>query len=220
MSGREADERIHEAHHRVKNSLQLVASMLANHARHSPDRALAGELTEAARRVVAVARLHEHLQDTPEGPVEVAGYLAEICGDLTATAGYGPDDQRVCLHSENAQLPAAEAIALGLIVNELVTNALKHAYPAGGGLIEVNFAHLARGLQLTVADHGVGLPGAGRQRLGGLGLSLVHQFAARLKGLLTTSDNAPGVRVSLVFGQRSAAESGPGFARANAAIAI
>jgi two-component sensor histidine kinase len=203
--GCEADDRIHEVHHRVKNSLQLVASMLASHARQSSDRSLGGELTEAARRIVAVARLHEHLQQDHDGPVEVADYLAVICRDLTASTSDGANDRRVRLWAIKAELPAAEALALGLIVNELVINALKHAYPEGGGLIDVNFEHSPGGYRLIVADHGVGFSDARVEKFDGVGSTFVRQFAARLRGLITTTDNAPGVRVSLTFGQRTTA---------------
>ena len=204
MVGSEAQVSVHEAHHRVKNSLQLVASMLANHARRSADRCVASELPDASRRIIAVARLHEHLQQRPDQSVDVADYLAQICGDLAASIGDGAHDPHVNLHAVKAELPASDAVALGLIVNELVTNALKYAYPDGVGAINVDFEHLPSGYKLSVADHGVGrLVPTGRQ-FDGLGSSFVHQFATALRGSITTLDNAPGIQVSVTFGERPA----------------
>ena len=204
MIGREANSDVQEAHHRVRNSLQLVASMLANHARWSADRCVASELTDASRRIIAVARLHELLQQGSDESVDVADYLARVCGDLAASIGDGTDDPHVSLHTVNAELPASEAVALGLIVNELVTNALKYAYPNGAGVIDVNFERSPSGYKLSVADHGVGRRVPAEGQFDGNGSRFVRQFASALRGSITTLDNAPGILVSLTFGESRA----------------
>ena len=189
MVGPGAESSVREAHHRVKNSLQQVASMLANHARRSADRCVASELTDASRRIIAVARLHEHLQQGADQSVDVADYLAQICGDLAASIGDCADDPHVNLHAVKADLSASDAVALG---------------PDGAGPIDVNFEQLPSGYKLSVADHGVGrMVPTGRQ-FDGLGSSFVRQFATALRGSITTHDNAPGIQVSVMFGERPA----------------
>jgi two-component sensor histidine kinase len=190
-----ADERVRETQHRVKNSLQLVASMLSAQARQSRDAALVEGLRDAVSRIVAVAHLHENLQNQSEQVIHVDDYLRDICNDLTLAAGEGADRSGVAVDAEAVTLPGPDALALGLIVNELVTNALRHAYPGGDGPVEVSLAHNNGRIVLTVVDRGVGRIGACES----LGLTFVRLLAQKLRGELEISDGAPGTHVSVAF---------------------
>jgi len=208
-----ADEVVRETQHRVKNSLQLVASMLSAQARQSRDATLATGLRDAVSRIVAVAHLHENLQNQTEQIVHVDDYLRDICNDLALSAGWGLDRPGVQVDAEDVRLPGPHALALGLVANELVTNALRHAYPTGSGPVAVTLARHDGRVVLTVADKGVGRFGDGE----GLGLSFVRLLAQKLHGELAISDAAPGTQVSVTIaasppngaGVGEAADTGP-----------
>jgi two-component sensor histidine kinase len=203
-----ADELVREAQHRVKNSLQLVASMLSAQARRSGDAALVAGLRDAASRIVAVAHLHENLQNQTEQVVRVDDYLRDICRDVALTAGRDRDRAGVQVHAVDVRLPGPNALALGLVANELVTNALRHAYPTGSGPVEVTLTQDKGQVVLTVADKGVGRFGAGE----GLGLSFVRLLAQKLQAELEISDAAPGTQVSVTFLADRAKDAGLGEA--------
>lgn len=190
-----ADEVVRETQHRVKNSLQLVASMLSAQARQSHDATLATGLRDAVSRIVAVAHMHENLQNQTEQIVHADDYLRDICNDLALSAGRGRDYPGVQVNADDVRLPGPHALALGLVANELVTNALRHAYPTGSGPVAVTLARQDGRVVLTVADKGVGRLGVGE----GLGLSFVRLLVQKLHGDLAISDSAPGTRVSLSF---------------------
>jgi two-component sensor histidine kinase len=190
-----ADELVRETRHRVKNSLQLIASMLSAQARESRDKALVAGLRDAVSRIVAVAHLHENLQNGGEDVVHADDYLRDICNDLALTAGSGASRSGVHVHAEAVRLPGPDGLALGLITNELVTNALQHAYPDGSGPVEVRLAHNEDRIVLTVADRGVGRIGACES----LGLTFVRLLTQKLHGELEISDAATGTNVRLTF---------------------
>jgi two-component sensor histidine kinase len=167
-----------EVHHRVKNSLQLVQAMLSMQARAIPAEEGRQHLEEAAARVLAIAAVHHRLYDS--GSVQAgdaAQYLRALLGDMEHLL---PDlaGGRVLVVEMASFLLAADDIApLGLIVVELVTNALKH----GRGDVLVTVQRLADGLEIAVADQGDGFPDGfdpARRRDGvGLGMRLVMALA-------------------------------------------
>lgn len=188
-----ADEFVRETRHRVKNSLQLVVGMLSLQARQSQDEALVRGLREAMTRVATVAHLHEHLQYLGARCVDVADYLKDICIDLNNGVSQNSHDIR--LEAEHIEMDGPRALVVGLIVNELVTNALKHAYPDDSGPITVRFERTNSGLMLTIFDQGVGNSGVNE----GLGLAFVRMLARKLQGELTNYDCKPGTGVRLKF---------------------
>jgi two-component sensor histidine kinase len=147
---------VKEINHRVKNSLQLVASVLNLQARDDPG--LAPRLQKASSRIMVIGRAHDRLYRSPQvEKVELAGYLSDICHDLSKIA---PNCQISFDASGELFLDTDQAVALALIVSELVTNAAKHAYPNGtGGQIWVCLAHTqGKVARVSVRDEGVGLP--------------------------------------------------------------
>jgi two-component sensor histidine kinase len=190
-----ADELVRETRHRVKNSLQLVASMLSAQARQSRDVSVAAGLREAVSRITVVAHLHENLQYADEQMVRLADYLRDICNDLALTAGTTEGRGGVHLHADAIVLPGPDAVAVGLITNELVTNALRHAYPSGAGPVEVTLARNGGRFVLTVADKGAGRFGSAE----GLGLTFVRLLARKLHGEIEFSEARPGTCARLSF---------------------
>lgn len=196
----ERDFLLREVNHRVKNSLQLVASMLSLQASASKSPELRHELREAATRINAIGRAHQRLYRSKDVRViDLGAYLVDLCADLEgASAGC-----RIVARVPGAPVPIAtdRAIPIALVVNELVTNATKYAYPAGGrGEVEVCLEHVpeASRVVLAVRDRGVGLPqGFEPSASAGLGMRVVTAFAQQLKAGLRVRALEPGTEFSL-----------------------
>jgi two-component sensor histidine kinase len=147
---------VKEINHRVKNSLQLVASMLQLQAGDDPQ--VGRQLRDASSRIMAIGRAHDRLYRSPQiEKIELAEYLSDICRDLN---GVTPNGDVSFEASEPLMLNTDRAIGLALVVTELVGNAAKHAYPGGEhGLIWVRLARaVGETARVSVRDEGVGLP--------------------------------------------------------------
>ena len=190
-----------EMSHRVKNSLAVVAGFLGLQARGSDNAEVKAALADARARVDAVAQVHDQLWRQPSlEAIDVAGFLDALCDRLQESA---PHHTLVC-RAQPVSLPADLAIPLGLFVNELVTNAIKYAYPEGGGEIRVTIHDgQADGLLLAVCDDGVGLPEGfdpGAPRRASLGMRIVNSLARQLGGPLEVARDRPGAHFSLRIG--------------------
>jgi two-component sensor histidine kinase len=202
---REAEERqaklaerelmLRELEHRMKNNFQTVASLLQMQLRRAADEPARLALREALGRVVSISEAHRNLYAAGDDvtSVEMAVYLKELCANL-ADALFLGELVRLDCQVDSTALERDRAVAVGLIVNELVTNAAKHAFADGRpGQIRVAFARQPAGYRLTVEDDGKGLPSdfaTGRQ---GLGRGLVEAFTRQAGGSLTVGDG-PGAR--------------------------
>ncbi len=149
---------LHEVDHRVKNSLQIVASMLAMEARAMPDEVVAQRLQGILARIEALSTVHRRLYQSDDlMSFDVAEFTRDIVTNLVGSTGRPDIGVRLVL--EPAFLPARLAAPLALVFNELVTNTLKHAFPDGrAGQITVEVATANEQLRITVADDGPGLP--------------------------------------------------------------
>ncbi len=178
-----------EVHHRVKNNLQIVVSLLGLQANRTKNAEALEILNDARNRVRSMALLHEVLYRSGNlARISFPTYIADLCRQIAAF--HGQAAQRVLLeHSvEDISLPLELAVPCGLIVNELVTNALKHAFPDGrSGKVLVEFHNVdERRLQLSVRDDGVGLsPGIDLENASTLGLLLVFELVGQLGGWMT-----------------------------------
>jgi two-component sensor histidine kinase/integral membrane sensor domain MASE1 len=199
----EKETLLREIHHRVKNNLQVVCSLLNLQADGHP-----AELVEFAEtckaRVRSMALVHEHLYQSQNlQSVPVGVYLGALLEELACAQ---PVAGRVAyeVKVQDIVLPVDQAIPCGLIVNELVTNALKHAFPAGRrGSITVSLAETsADQLELIVGDDGAGMAEqAELHRSDGFGLTLVSMLADQLQAALRITRH-PGTRVELSFARR------------------
>ena len=166
---------VKEINHRVKNSLQLVTSMLSLQAGAHPD--VAERLKEASSRIAAIARAHDRLyRSTQVQKINVCEYLADICKDLGGVIAHC---EVVCDSTEPIFLSTDRAIPIALLVTELVTNAAKHAYKDDEpGEIRVSLTRNAGTARITVRDEGIGLPPNFKLgRGGGLGTRLLMALA-------------------------------------------
>jgi two-component sensor histidine kinase len=189
---------LRELHHRVKNSLQTVTSLLRVQARGVQDAAARETLEEAGRRVKSMALVHQDLYLKPgmDG-VAMETYVPKLAEGLLRAHAM---EERVALQLQvdPVRLNADSAIPLGLVLNELLTNALKHAFPNGRrGTIQVRLEDRGAELAITVHDDGVGFNGAERAGDSGLGSGILATFADSLRAAWTVHHDA-GTEVRMV----------------------
>ncbi|MEJ0093617.1 MAG: histidine kinase dimerization/phosphoacceptor domain -containing protein [Methylocella sp.] len=182
-----------ETNHRVKNSLTIVASMLHLQARDIDDPNLTRHLDEASNRVAAVARAHDQLyQGFDIERMDIGKYIETVCKDLDA----GVSQYDIHTHVDyGIEISADRAISAALIVNELITNAVKYAYQGqSGGKIWVTVARLENdSFSISVRDEGAGLPSDFDPRKAkGLGMRIVRSFSQQLNGAFTFRTHDPG----------------------------
>jgi len=194
---------LHEVHHRVKNNLQVIASLLRLEMRRHANASVTSVLADMGGRVQAMALLHETLYRVGQfGSVDLATYLRPLATQLFRAQSSGAAVQLV-LDLAPCQVVMDQATTCGLLVNELMSNALKHAFPPGrSGSVTLR---LQPGLQpdawtLSVADDGVGLPADFEQRRNqSLGLQLAGDMARQLGAELAVQPGA-GACFSVTFG--------------------
>jgi two-component sensor histidine kinase len=170
-----------EIHHRVKNNMQIVSSMLMIEQIRAGNGALAERLQLVADRVASMALVHTMLYERQEASrVQVSAYLHELCRNLAEGHGTVERGIRIEVEADDTCLAMEHAVPLGLLVNEAVLNAIKHAFPDGrGGTIRIRFdGTAAGGFALTVADDGVGL--TPQPKGNGIGTTLMHSLAGQL----------------------------------------
>lgn len=197
---------LREVHHRVKNNMQVISSLLAMQS-DGDDPEVAKTLQESQNRIRSIALIHEQLYRSTElAHIHVRDYLQGLTSQLLQSFGKGAT-VRLELETDDIELDIDQSMACGLIVNELVTNALKYAYPGEqGGRIHVGLREHPGGERvLTVADDGPGLPaeeGANKAVPTTLGMSLVRTLARQLRGRVEI-DGARGTVVRVFFGRKS-----------------
>jgi two-component sensor histidine kinase len=180
-----------EVHHRVKNNLQVVSSILTMQSLQVADAAARTALQRALDRVHAMGLVHQTLYLRNEASeVEVSTYLDSLARSLEAT--YDTEGRGIAVHvaADGVVVDLERAVPLGLLVNELMANALKHAFPEGRrGRVAVGLHAAQGGWQLTVEDDGIGLPDLPK---GGIGLMLVRGLARQLDGAVETARGETG----------------------------
>ena len=193
-----------EVHHRVKNNLQVIASLLRLQAGAIEDPAVAVALRESQQRVESMALIHEQLYETGDlREVDLAEHAALLMNNLLQS--YGVEDGRIRGSVEMERLPVGvdRAIPAGLILNELVSNAFKHAFPEGRrGSIWIEGARRGGRIELVVRDDGRGIPDPGQApRRKSLGLEIVNILTRQLKGSLTVESKS-GAAFRISFPER------------------
>lgn len=191
---REKEALLKEVHHRVKNNLQVIASLLRLESGRSAEATTRAVLKSMQGRIRAMALLHESLYRTENfARVDLAAYLRQVATQLFRAQNPDLGAVRLGLTLGPADVDIDQAIPCGLIVNELVTNALKHGFPEGrGGEVRVGLHTDAAGqVHLEVSDDGVGLPADFEtKRALSLGLQLVSDLAQQLRATLVAGSDA------------------------------
>jgi two-component sensor histidine kinase/tetratricopeptide (TPR) repeat protein len=197
----EKERLLKEIHHRVKNNLQVVMSLLNSQADSLQDKAALSAIQESQHRVQAMALIHQKLYQA-EGVARIPmhDYIEEVVAYLHESY-YLDQLVRFQVEVDPIELDVTQAVPLGLIINEVITNAFKYAFPEGRpGTVRLTLLRLAEATyQLTIADDGVGLPAHyDPSQSRSLGMTLLHGFSAQLGGELVITSQA-GLCISLVF---------------------
>lgn len=197
---RESDLLRQELEHRVTNNLQILSTLIGMAAREAEPR-VAEALSGARRKVELLGSLQATLRNASQhaGMIALDAFVSRICEAMRAGLGLGPRGIALEVSAVPAMLGANEAIMLGLFVNELVTNASKHAFKGrDGGRITVALTQEEEFIVLTVADDGIGI-GAAEASGGGSGSKLVERLAAVLGGKLSRATSATGTTFRLAL---------------------
>jgi two-component sensor histidine kinase/CheY-like chemotaxis protein len=201
---RESNERLHamldEVNHRVANSLQLVSAFVHMQARSVQNEEARTALGDTQRRIAAIAQVHRRLYTgNSVNKVDMAEYLDSLLSELEETWSTPDAPRSLTLSAEPIALSTDKAVAVGVIVNELVSNACKYAYGATeGGGIRVALKGEGDKFMLSVEDDGCGMPANGAIKGTGLGSKLVGAMAATLKSSVDYDTTYKGVRATLL----------------------
>jgi PAS domain S-box-containing protein len=199
----EKEVMLREIHHRVKNNLQVISSLVSLQADTLVDPRMRAQLNEVRDRVRSMALVHEKLYQTADlAQLDFADYAASLMQSLWRSHGAPAEKVRLDLAVTPVTLPIEAAIPCGLILNELASNALKHGFPDGrAGQVTVGLSYNpeTREVCLLVRDNGVGLaPGLEWRQSRSLGLRLVQLLAGQLRGTVATG-SGPGAEFKVVF---------------------
>ena len=190
---------LREVNHRVANSLQLVTAMVRLQAKSLADPSAREALADTERRIDAIAQVHRSLyaSDDAEG-VDMKDYLQALVDELGEAWSSEKPKRALRLQADSIHLSADRAVSLGVIVNELVSNAFKYAYgPTGPGEVRVTLTRDDNAFLLAVEDDGVGLGPTPRTQGSGLGSRLIGAMAKSLRGAVEYDSAAGGLRATL-----------------------
>jgi PAS domain S-box-containing protein len=184
---KEREVLMQEIHHRVKNNLQVISSLIHMQMRKTEPGSNRSALEECRTRVQAIALIHEKLYQSQDyGRIPFSEYAHSLASSIFDAARVSLGQVSLEVAIEDVALPVDKAIPCGLILNELMTNSLKHAFKEGRrGTLRVEFGKVDHGrrLRLVVRDNGVGLPdGIDIQKVDSLGLQLVCTLTEQLEG--------------------------------------
>lgn len=197
---REKQILLQELQHRVANSLQIIASVILQSARRVQSEESRAHLKDAHNRVMSVATMQKQLAASRLGEVELRPYLRSLCDSIGASMITNRRRLQLNATADDSRVVADVSISLGLIVTELVINALKHAFPGTDpeGRIDVDYLAQGTGWTLSVGDNGIGMPDPADGGKPGLGTSIVEALANQLGATVTVTDRDPGTTVSVV----------------------
>jgi len=199
---------LQEVQHRVANSLQIIASVLLQSARNVQSEDVKVHLQDAHHRVMSIAAVQRQLAASALGEVALRPYFTQLCESLGASMIRDHDEISVDVAIDDSKVDADTSVSLGLVVTELVINALKHAFPEHRtGKILVGYLSNGPNWTLSVSDDGVGMDAQTSLAKPGLGTSIVEALARQLRAQVQVINVTPGTKVSLVHAQVFAVES-------------
>lgn len=189
---------LQEVQHRVANSLQIIASVLMQSARRVQSDEARGHLHNAHHRVMSIAALQQQLSTSLGGTVELRAYFTQLSRSLGASMIADPDRLSIQVTVDDSVVDADVSVSLGLIVTELVINALKHAFPdERTGTILIDYRSSGSDWTLSIADNGIGMPIGNEAPKAGLGTGIVEALVKNLGGKIELSDAGPGAVVTI-----------------------
>jgi len=189
---------LQEVQHRVANSLQIIASVLMQSARRVQSDEVRGHLHNAHNRVMSIAALQRQLSASAGGIVGLRTYLTQLSQSLGASMIDDPARLSIQVDVDESAVGADISVSLGLIVTELVINALKHAFPGqSSGKIVIAYHSSGDDWTLSVTDNGTGMPEGKDAPKAGLGTGIIEALAKNLQGSIQTSGAGPGTAVTI-----------------------
>jgi two-component sensor histidine kinase len=197
----EKDWLLKEVHHRVKNNLQIVMSLLNTQSAFLKNNAALAAIRESQNRVQAIALIHQKLYSNFEvAYIDMAIYIHELINYLGDCYNAQTKDIRFEQQIEPVKMDVSQAIPVGLMLNEAITNAVKYAFPNGGGIINLNMNVLDdQSIVVIVSDNGIGLPAHFDIReTSSLGMEMMKALSKQLDGNLKMESDH-GVTITLVF---------------------
>jgi len=190
---------LQEIHHRVKNNLQIICSLLTLQAESVQDHETAAKLADSERRVRSMAIIHEHLyQHEDMSSIDLAEHLRDLLAHLFSSYAQ-TTSVNYQLEARATKLTIEQAIPCGLILNELITNAIKYAYPNGEGEILIRVSSEEDFVTMMVSDQGIGLPrDFNPHTSASLGMTLIQSLTGQLNGQFEVGA-APGASFTVRF---------------------
>jgi two-component sensor histidine kinase len=188
-----------EVQHRVANSLQIIASLLMQSARNVQSEEARLHLHDAHHRVMSIAAVQRHLAVSDPGEVALRPYFAHLCESLGASMIFDPKRLSIVTAVDDSVVQANASVSLGLIITELVINALKHAFTNDRpGKISINFRSEGPNWTLSVSDDGVGMPIGPDLPKPGLGTGIVEALAKNLRSEIRVAGAKAGTCITLI----------------------
>jgi two-component sensor histidine kinase len=198
----EKDVLLREVHHRVKNNMQIISSILRMQSRNIEDPKLKDILQESQNRIHTMALIHENLYSHESlANIKFSNYIKSLAGNIARTYARQPANIKFDYQMDDAYLPIDTAIRCGLIINELISNSFKYAFNGNSnGMIGINFAELADSeYQLIVSDNGIGIPAnIDITKTKSLGMKILHKLVQQIDGTLQ-SDFSNGTKFTITF---------------------
>jgi two-component sensor histidine kinase len=196
---------LQELQHRVANSLQIIASVLMQSARKVQSDETRTHLFDAHQRVMSVAALQQQLATSSASDVELRPYFKALCNSIGASMIRDHNQLSLDVSVDDSRCGADVSVSLGLIVTELVINALKHAFPGDrNGKIKVDYRSHGPNWALSVTDNGIGMPADAADAKPGLGTGIVEALTKQLQARIEVSDAKPGTAVTVAHTQIAA----------------
>jgi two-component sensor histidine kinase len=196
---REKSVLLRELEHRVANSLQIIASVLMQSARKVRSGQARGHLRDARNRVMSIATMQRQLAASQIGDVALRAYFTDLCESIGASMIRDRDQLSLEVSVDDSLAKAEVSVSLGLIVTELVINALKHAFPHHRhGKILVDYRSEGSAWVLSVRDTGAGMPANSANAKPGLGTGIVEALARQVGASVSVVPAEPGTKVSIV----------------------
>lgn len=195
---KEKESLLKEIHHRVKNNLQMVSSLLSLQTRNTKSKAAIEALEEGKSRVKAMALIHQKLyQNDDLSVIEMQGYIESLINSVQSVYKKGGHNISITVDAEGTELDIDRAIPFGLILNELVSNSFKYAFPESdeNGKIYIHLRQNGEGGYFEYADNGIGLPDDSDERTNSsMGLRLINRLVNQLQSKLNVDKTKEGVR--------------------------
>ncbi len=189
---------LREVQHRIANSLQIIASVLLQSARRVQSDETRLHLKDAHSRVMSIASVQRQLAQSSVGDVALHPYFVQLCGSLAASMIEDPSRLAIEVSVDDTVTDSDTSVSLGLIVTELVINALKHAFPGGrGGKILVDYHTYGPNWTLSVSDDGIGMPTDPALSKPGLGTGIVEALANQLEAEVQLRSTMTGTSVAI-----------------------